>query len=84
MLGQYWVIGGEFDSIDFANLVDGTCDVVGPFNEYHAAAIAWRELAFATRHKALTRYTIVSSLNVETDKVRQPARALSFGVEWKA
>jgi len=73
MQAQYWVIGGEFDSIDFANLIDGTCDVAGPFGTYHDAEIAWRDLAFATRHKALTRYTIVSSVNIQANMPRQLA-----------
>ena len=71
MQPQYWVIGGEYDSIDFIGLVAGTCEVLGPFGKYDEATRAWRELAFASRYKALTRYVVVSNAN--GDSVEQQA-----------
>jgi len=66
MQAQYWVIGGEYDSIDFSRLVAGTCEVLGPFGNYQQATRAWCELAFATRYKALTRYLVVSNAHGES------------------
>ena len=60
---QYWVIGGEYDSVDFRRLIDGTSEVLGPFSYLREATHAWRERSDATRFKALMRYTIVSNVN---------------------
>ncbi len=59
---QYWVIGAEYGDIDFSRPVDGTTQVHGPFGSYQEATLAWRERATESRHKALTRFTIVSDV----------------------
>ena len=47
---QYWVIGGEFSSLNFHQLVPGTQDIEE----------VWKERSQETRHKANVRYRIVT------------------------
>ncbi len=58
---QYWVIGGEYADGNFTRLVEGTSRVIGPFDCQTAATEAWRERAQASRHQAMTRYTIATT-----------------------
>lgn len=58
---QFWVIGAEYDDLDFTRPVDSTARVHGPFASFQEARQEWRERATASRHEALTRYTIVSN-----------------------
>ena len=59
MQQQYWVIGADYQDMKFAEVIDGTSQVMGPFREYREAASVWREQAMATRYRATTRFTIV-------------------------
>jgi hypothetical protein len=61
MQRQYWVIGGEYDSIDFKRLTTGTSEVLGPFGSHHEATLACRERSLATCYRALMRYVIASN-----------------------
>ena len=61
MKAQYWVIGGEYEDGDFTRIIDGTSRVYGPFDCHTAATQAWRDRAQASRHQAMTRYTIATS-----------------------
>ena len=56
---QYWVIGGEFSSLNFHNLVHGTQQVQGPFPTRTDAEQAWRSLSEENRHKCNVRFTIL-------------------------
>lgn len=58
---QFWVIGGEYDSVDFHEVVPGTARVFGPFPSYDDAKQVWRERSLASRSQATTRYSIVSN-----------------------
>ena len=55
---QYWVIGGEYRDLDFAELIEGTSQVEGPFNSYEAAHRVWRDRTVASKSEACRRYTI--------------------------
>jgi hypothetical protein len=66
---QYWVVGGEFGSLNFHSLVQGTQQVRGPFPSRHEAETAWRGISEEFRHKANYRFTIVQ------DAVRREAVA---------
>jgi len=57
--GQYWVVGGEFGSLNFHTLVHGTQQVQGPFASREAAQQAWRALSEENRHRCNVRFTIV-------------------------
>ncbi len=56
---QYWVIGGEFSSLNFHNLVHGTQQVQGPFPSRADAESVWRKLSEENRHKCNVRFTIL-------------------------
>ncbi|HEX2216685.1 MAG TPA: hypothetical protein VHG27_08360 [Xanthobacteraceae bacterium] len=56
---QYWVVGGEFRSLNFHTLVHGTQQVQGPFATRQQAEQAWREVSEASRHECNVRFTIV-------------------------
>jgi hypothetical protein len=60
---QFWVIGAEYDDIDFSRPINGTTRVHGPFTDYREATREWHERATASRYEALTRYTIVTNFN---------------------
>ena len=55
---QYWVVGGEYTSIEFETLVDGTQRVVGPFQSRSDAERAWRDISEDHRSQARVRFTI--------------------------
>jgi hypothetical protein len=55
----FWVIGGEFGSMNFHKLVEGSAQVKGPFKTRKEAEDCWKEVSEESRHKAGVRYTIV-------------------------
>lgn len=61
MAKQYWVIGGEYQCVEFQEVVPGTARVFGPFSNYQEADQVWRERSVASRSSATTRYSIVAS-----------------------
>jgi hypothetical protein len=61
MSRQYWVIGGEYQCVEFQEVVPGTERLFGPYRSYEEADRKWRERASASRSSATTRYSIVSS-----------------------
>ena len=56
---NYWVIGGEFGSMNFHTLVHGSAQVQGPFKTRGEAEEAWRTVSEEHRHKAGVRFSIV-------------------------
>lgn len=58
---QYWVIGGEYQCVEFQEVLPGTARVFGPFPTYDEANQTWRERSLASRSSATTRYSIVAS-----------------------
>jgi hypothetical protein len=56
---NFWVIGGEFGSMNFHKLVEGSAQVKGPFKSRKEAEDCWKEVSEENRHKAGVRYTIV-------------------------
>jgi hypothetical protein len=56
---RYWVVGGEFRSLNFHSLVDGTQQVRGPFPSRADAEAAWQGVSEEHRHKCNYRFTIV-------------------------
>lgn len=61
MAKQFWVIGGEYNCVEFQEIVPGTTRVFGPFSSYQDANDVWRERSVASRSSATTRYSIVAS-----------------------
>ena len=54
----YWVIGGEFTSLNFHSLIPGTTIVQGPFNTRAEAQEYWKEASQQYRSKAGYRFLI--------------------------
>lgn len=61
MTKEFWVIGGEYASVEFREVVAGTERVFGPFRSYDEANQIWRERSMASRSSATTRFSIVSN-----------------------
>ena len=69
----FWIVGGEYQSIDFAELIPGTGRVVGPFGDEIAAEQAWRKLSEEHRPQCLVRFTIAAELgNPDLGATAQP------------
>ncbi len=56
---NFWVIGGEFGSMNFHKLVEGSAQVLGPFKTRQEAEDTWRVVSEQSRHKAGVRFSIV-------------------------
>jgi hypothetical protein len=56
---RYWVIGGEFRSTQFDELLDGSARVFGPFDSQSTAERVWRDNSEQYRSSCCTRFTIV-------------------------
>ncbi len=56
---NFWVIGGEFRSTDFDELMDGTAQLLGPFGSRSEAEEVWRDTSEQHRSQCTVRYTIV-------------------------
>lgn len=63
---QFWVIGGEYHSLQFEQIVEGTSRILGPFQDIEKAREVWQERSQATRSQAATRYTIVTNAECDT------------------
>ena len=58
----FWVIGGEFGSMNFHKLVEGSAQVKGPFKSRKEAEDCWKEVSEENRHKAGVRFRSSKSL----------------------
>jgi hypothetical protein len=56
---NFWVIGGEFGSMNFHKLVEGSAQVQGPFKTRKQAEEAWKTVSEENRHRAGVRFSIV-------------------------
>jgi hypothetical protein len=57
--GRFWVVGGQFQSLEFEKIVDGTERLFGPFDTRDDAECAWREVSEENRWRCTVRFTIV-------------------------
>ena len=55
---RYWVVGGQYRSLDFSEVVDGTQHLIGPFDRRDAAEHSWREVSEKHRSNCTMRFTI--------------------------
>lgn len=56
---RYWVLGGEYETTDFARIAGGRAEERhGPFGNFAAARAKWASLAIATIDNAHIRYRI--------------------------
>ena len=56
---NFWVIGGEFGSMNFHKLVEGSAQVKGPFKSRQEAEDAWKQVSEENRHRGSVRFSIV-------------------------
>jgi hypothetical protein len=59
MSHRFWVIGGEYTSTLFEELVDGTERLLGPFTARKDAEHTWREVSERHRCQCNVRFSIV-------------------------
>jgi len=57
---QFWVVGGEYTSTDFAEL-DGPAEAFGPYADYGEAYAEWERRSLETKSSAHTRYMIAGN-----------------------
>ena len=62
---RFWVVGGEFRSFEFDELMEGTGRIFGPFATRAVAESVWRDASERHRSQSTVRFTIV----------HEPARA---------
>ena len=58
---EYYVIGGEFSSLNFHTYTPGTTIIRGPFPERIEAQEAWKVLSEQYRHMASYRFVITEN-----------------------
>ncbi len=58
MAQKYWVIGGEYRDCQFDEVVPGTEEISGPFQDPLRARTEWQRLTFRDHCGATTRYVI--------------------------
>jgi hypothetical protein len=56
---RFWVIGGEFRTVRFDELVDGTERLYGPFADRGEAEQTWRDVSERHRAQCNVRFAIV-------------------------
>ncbi len=57
---RFWVIGGEYRTLDFDNMITGTEKLVGPLATRAQAEAKWREISERHRGDAHVRFTIAA------------------------
>jgi hypothetical protein len=55
---RFWVIGGDFSSVEFSALRDGSGRLEGPFPTREDALFVWKRLSGDSSSRATTRYSI--------------------------
>jgi hypothetical protein len=61
---RYWVIGGEYRDCRFDEVVPGTEEISGPFEDPGRARTEWQRLTFRDRTMATTRYVVTQEARV--------------------
>jgi len=70
---RYWVVGGNYETMEFDRVVPGTEDVFGPFGSIQDAESVWRCVAEKTRYQATVRYTIAAEQTCVPQASYRPA-----------
>jgi hypothetical protein len=74
---SFYVVGGEYRDTTFRELARPD-QVIGPFEDYEDAYVAWRARAMATIDQAYSRYHIVETAPAPPDL--QGARPIQASV----
>jgi hypothetical protein len=57
---RFWIVGGEYRSLEFDAMIAGTEKVVGPLAARAQAEVKWREMSEHHRDSATVRFAIAS------------------------
>jgi hypothetical protein len=55
---RFWVVGGEFLTLEFDQMIYGTERLFGPFDTHADAERAWRDVSEQHRSRCTVRFTI--------------------------
>lgn len=55
---RFWVVGGEYRSLEFDEIVEGTQRLLGPFAARDEAERTWRDVSEQHRARCTVRFTI--------------------------
>jgi len=55
---RFWVVGGEYRSLSFDEIVEGTQRLLGPFAARDEAERTWRDVSEQHRSRCAVRFTI--------------------------
>jgi hypothetical protein len=55
---RFWVVGGEYRSLNFDEIVEGTQRLLGPFTLRNEAERTWRDISEQHRGRCTVRFTI--------------------------
>lgn len=58
-MNRFWVIGGEYKSLRFEEIIEGTQRLLGPFTARNEAELTWREVSERHRPQCNVRFSIV-------------------------
>jgi hypothetical protein len=65
---RFWVLGGEYISMGFNEMIAGTEIVVGPLASHDLAERFWRQLSERHRANAAMRFSILTEKLIDHDK----------------
>jgi hypothetical protein len=57
-MDRFWIIGGEFQSLGFDEIVHGTEQLIGPFESRDEAERTWRDVSEEHRARCTVRFPI--------------------------
>ena len=55
---RFWVVGGEYRTLEFDEIINGSQRLIGPFVERTAAEHSWRDVSEQHRAHCTVRFTI--------------------------
>lgn len=58
---EWFVIGGEYTSLNFHSFVAGTAIILGPYKTRDEAESSWKNISAMYRHMAGYRFIILES-----------------------
>lgn len=73
---EFWVVGGRYRDLSFAEVADGGTEAYGPFASYEAAMRVWSDCSDRTRAMAAMRYSIVATARRAPHAPPRPAYAV--------
>lgn len=57
---RFWVVGGKYRDMSFADLIPGSESLYGPFRTRRDAEDAWRRVSERHRSQCLARFVIAA------------------------